>query len=47
MCYAVQCGNCNKTTWAGCGMHIASVKSQVPADKWCTCPDDKRKPGGR
>jgi hypothetical protein len=35
MCYAVTCRTCGKTTWAGCGQHVSSVKSQVPASQWC------------
>ena len=35
MCRAVTCTVCNKTTWAGCGDHIQSVKSSVPASQWC------------
>lgn len=35
MCRAVRCKTCSKTTWAGCGQHIASVRARVPADQWC------------
>lgn len=35
MCRAVTCTVCGKTTWAGCGQHLASVKAQVPAGQWC------------
>ena len=35
MCYAVKCKQCGKTTWAGCGQHVASVKAGVPAAQWC------------
>ncbi|TQO18782.1 hypothetical protein FB472_0303 [Rhodoglobus vestalii] len=35
MCRAVTCRVCNKTTWAGCGEHIQSVKRSVPASNWC------------
>ncbi len=35
MCYAVRCKTCSKTTWAGCGLHVDSVKARVPADRWC------------
>ena len=38
MCFAVKCTKCNKTTWSGCGMHIESVKANVPAAQWCGCP---------
>lgn len=35
MCRPVTCEVCHKTTWAGCGEHIDSVKARVPADQWC------------
>lgn len=35
MCQPVKCKTCSKTTWAGCGQHIDSVKVHVPADQWC------------
>lgn len=35
MCRPVPCKTCGKTTWAGCGNHIAEVKASVPADRWC------------
>lgn len=35
MCRPVKCKTCAKTTWAGCGQHIAAVKASVPADQWC------------
>jgi len=35
MCYPVTCKQCGKTTWAGCGQHVASVKASVPASQWC------------
>lgn len=41
MCYPATCNSCGKTTWAGCGNHIDSVKAQVPANQWCTCNDDE------
>jgi len=35
MCYPVTCETCGKTTWAGCGEHVESVRVQVPSDEWC------------
>lgn len=35
MCRAVTCKQCGKTTWAGCGQHVDSVKRGVPAAQWC------------
>jgi len=35
MCRAVRCRTCHKTTWSGCGAHIAQVKARVSEDQWC------------
>lgn len=35
MCKPVECEVCGKTTWAGCGEHIESVRAQVPPEQWC------------
>lgn len=35
MCRPVTCSTCGKTTWSGCGQHIAEVKRGVPAGQWC------------
>ena len=35
MCSPVKCRTCGKTTWSGCGQHIAQVKARVPAGQWC------------
>lgn len=35
MCRPVNCKVCGKTTWAGCGQHVDSVKASVPAGQWC------------
>lgn len=35
MCRATKCRTCGKTTWAGCGQHVAMVKMSVPASEWC------------
>lgn len=35
MCRAVTCRTCRKTTWSGCGQHVASVRAGVPTDQWC------------
>lgn len=35
MCSPVTCSTCGKTTWSGCGQHIAQVKARVPAGQWC------------
>lgn len=35
MCHAVPCRQCQKTTWSGCGAHVAQVKAGIPDDQWC------------
>jgi len=35
MCRPATCKTCGKTTWAGCGQHVAQVKATVPAGQWC------------
>lgn len=35
MCSPVRCKVCGKTTWSGCGDHVAQVKAMVPAERWC------------
>jgi hypothetical protein len=27
----------DKTTWWGCGKHVAGVMDNVPEEQWCTC----------
>jgi hypothetical protein len=35
MCYPTTCKVCGKTTWSGCGQHVADVRRRVPANQWC------------
>ena len=35
MCRPTRCKTCGKTTWAGCGQHVAQVKASVPSNQWC------------
>ncbi|MFC9996022.1 hypothetical protein [Nocardia sp. NPDC127526] len=39
MCQPVRC-SCGKTTWSGCGEHIAEVQAIVPAEQWCAGHQD-------
>ncbi|GJM96166.1 hypothetical protein PR202_ga12979 [Eleusine coracana subsp. coracana] len=39
MCFQVKCETCGKSTWAGCGRHVASVHAQVPKGQHCACRD--------
>lgn len=51
MCRPVRCRTCGKTTWAGCGEHIAEVRALVPASQWCDghpkTPKAERRPWWR
>ncbi len=44
MCYPVTCRRCGKTTWDGCGQHVADVRHSVPAGQWCTCSERLQPP---
>ncbi len=48
MCRPTTCKTCGKTTWAGCGQHVAQVKAMVPAGQWCPGghPKEERQGGG-
>ncbi len=46
MCHAARCRICGKTTWRGCGAHVAAVKAQVPAGQWCPGHPDQPAEGG-
>lgn len=35
MCRPRTCRTCQRTTWAGCGQHVAQVRAMVPDDQWC------------
>ena len=42
MCRPVTCKTCGKTTWAGCGQHVAQVKAAVPAGQLVPRPPQGR-----
>jgi hypothetical protein len=35
MCRKVNCSNCNKATWAGCGMHVDAALQGVKEEDRC------------
>jgi hypothetical protein len=45
MCRSVRCAVCGKTTWSGCGAHIAQVRAGVPAEQWCPGHSDSESGG--
>lgn len=46
MCRAVRCRTCGKTTWAGCGEHVAQVRATVAAKDWCPGHERDKSDGG-
>ena len=42
MCRPATCKACSKTTWAGCGQHVAQVMAGVPRAQRCTCTPQQR-----
>ncbi|MDO8145856.1 MULTISPECIES: hypothetical protein [Isoptericola] len=46
MCYPATCSTCGKTTWSGCGQHVADVRRSVPASQWCDGHADAPRGGG-
>ncbi len=46
MCARVQCSQCNKPTWSGCGAHVEQVLGDVPPAERCACRET-RAAGGR
>jgi len=42
MCRRIQCGECNKPSYAGCGAHVEQVLADVPRDQRCGCREAKR-----
>ena len=43
MCRRVECPECNKPTFAGCGMHVEQVLADVPRDERCKCREARAK----
>ena len=40
MCMKIDCDQCEKPTWRGCGKHIEQALKDVPVDERCKCPRD-------
>ena len=45
MCQPARCRTCGKTTWRGCGNHVAQVRARVSADEWCPGHPDAERHG--
>lgn len=39
MCSTVRCPDCEKVTWAGCGMHIEQALAGYTTEQICHCAD--------
>jgi hypothetical protein len=37
MCRKAPCDTCKKSTWFGCGAHVAMVMDNIPEDQRCAC----------
>lgn len=42
MCARVNCPECKKPTFAGCGAHVEMVLADVPKDQRCKCHEKPR-----
>ena len=43
MCRRVQCDQCQRPTYAGCGAHIEQVLGDVPPSERCRCREERAK----
>jgi len=46
MCHPTSCKTCGKTTWAGCGLHVAHIRARIPANQWCAGHPRSERTGG-
>ncbi|RZC55165.1 hypothetical protein C5167_014019 [Papaver somniferum] len=37
MCFRVDCNQCGKYSWMGCGKHVASIFANIEKGKHCMC----------
>jgi hypothetical protein len=47
MCARKICPTCQRPTFAGCGMHVEQVLSDVPPDERCQCDQNGGRRKGR
>ncbi len=47
MCRRINCKDCGRPSYAGCGMHIESVLGDVPPADRCHCRDEKKADAGK
>jgi hypothetical protein len=41
MCRRIDCSECGRPTFAGCGAHVEQVLGDVPPDDRCRCRETK------
>jgi len=44
MCRRIECRECKKPTYAGCGAHVEQVLGQVPPSERCRCRERRTEP---
>jgi len=44
MCQRVNCRQCGRPTYKGCGMHVEQVLANVPVSERCQCREKTGKP---
>ncbi|TQD72810.1 hypothetical protein C1H46_041651 [Malus baccata] len=37
MCFRVECKQCGKTSWGGCGKHLTNLYAGIEQGKHCMC----------
>ncbi|XVE87228.1 hypothetical protein DITRI_Ditri18aG0099400 [Diplodiscus trichospermus] len=37
MCYRVDCKQCGKYSWGGCGKHLSTLYASIDEEKRCMC----------
>ncbi|WCJ31007.1 hypothetical protein M5689_012526 [Euphorbia peplus] len=37
MCFRVDCKQCGKFSWSGCGKHLAAIYANIEPGKHCMC----------
>lgn len=42
MCVQVNCPDCHRPDWRGCGAHVELVLGHVPKDQRCRCREADR-----
>ena len=37
MCMKTTCNHCQKSAWAGCGLHLTGIFRSIPVEERCFC----------